>query len=157
MRKLVNTIFYIGFLFFGGGFLIAFGQFVLYNGVGDLFSYVKAENAEINYETYLSNKFEITDIIYTYEANNKSYSSRESIATLAIEREGIQINKVYYNKTFPTLSYIGNNGLSLRKAQTGMVVMGSFCLFLFSIYKFADIDKWIGVYTRGEYKSSKKR
>jgi len=25
------------------------------------------------------------------------------------------------------------------------------------IYRYADMDKWIGVYTRGEYKSSRKK
>lgn len=50
MRSFINIIFYIGFLFFGGGFLIAFGQFILYNGVGQCFTYVKADNAQINYE-----------------------------------------------------------------------------------------------------------
>lgn len=156
-KTFMDIVFYIGFLFFGGGFLIAFGQFILYNGMGEIFEYIKADNAEIIHDTNVLNKMEITDILYRYTVNNDLYEMKESIATSSIKKKNIHINEIYYNKLFPSLSYVGDNNLSLRKAKTGMITMGFFFLFIFLIYKFADMDKWIGVYTRGEYKSSRKK
>lgn len=157
MRRFVNIIFYIGFLFFGGGFLIALGQFILYNGMGDIFEYIKANNPEIDCEITFSNKIEITNIHYRYMVSGQLYESIESIATSSIKIKNIQIDEIYYNKAFPSLNYIGDNTLSMRKAKIGMIVMGFFFLFIFLIYLFADIEKWIGVYTKGEYKSSIKK
>ena len=36
MNTMIKFIFYAGFLFFGGGFVIAFSQFVIYNGLGNI-------------------------------------------------------------------------------------------------------------------------
>ena len=157
MNTFMKFVFYVGFLFFGGGFLIAFLQFALYNGFGDFFEYVKANDAKIDYAITFSNKIEITNIHYSYTVNNKLHESKESIATSSIEKKEIRIDEIYYNKDFPSLSYVGDKMLSLRKAISGMIIMGFFFLFIFLIYKFADMDKWIGVYTRGEYKSSRKK
>lgn len=155
MNGIVKFIFYIGFLFFGGGFLIAFGQFVLYNGFGNIFDYAKAENAKIEYDKAYINKLETTEIYYQYCVKDKLYTCIASIISSSIEKKGIKIDEIYYNETFPSLNYIGDNRLRLRQAKTGMVVMGFFFLFIFLPYLFADLDKWIGVYTRGEYKSSR--
>ena len=157
MNTFVKSVFYIGFLFFGGGFLIAFGQFVIYNGFGNVFKYVQVVDAKIDYEITMFNKMEITDIYYLYTVNDKLYESKESIANSSIEKKGIHIDEIYYNKNFPSLSYVGDNNLSLRKAKTGMIVMVIPFMFLFLIYKFADMDKWIGVYTRGEYKKTRQK
>ena len=43
MKLFVKLIFVANFLFLGGGFLIAFFQFIAYNGFGDIFEYVKPE------------------------------------------------------------------------------------------------------------------
>ena len=107
MKLFVKLIFVANFLFLGGGFLIAFFQYVAYNGFGDIFDF--------------------------YE------------------------NSVYYNKKIPFLSYVGTKELKLNSPESGMVVFGFFFLFIFLIYRYADMDKWIGVYTRGEYKSSRKK
>lgn len=155
MKSIVYFILYIGFLFFGGGCLIAFGQFVLYNGLGNIFDYAKAEDAKIEYDKGYLNKLETTEIYYQYCVNDKRYASTESIVTSCIKDEGINIDEIYYNESFPSLNYIGNNKLRLRGAKTGMVVMGFGFLFILFPYLFADLDKWIGVYTRGEYKSSR--
>jgi hypothetical protein len=152
----MKFIFYAGFLFFGGGFLVALFQYFAYNGFGNVFEYVKADNAKIKSEITFSNKIEITNIYYLYTVSDKLYESKESIATSSIKERGVRIDEIYYNRTFPSFNYVGDKILSLRKAKTGMVVMSVFFLFIFLIYKYADMDKWVGVYTRGEYKSSRK-
>jgi len=153
----MKLVFYLGFLFWGGGFLIGFCHFFLYNGFGNMFEYVKADNAEINYEITFLNKVEITDITYSYIVNKKLYESKESISNSAIERRGVHIDEIYYNSNLAFLSYVGDKELSLKKAKTEMIISGIPFIFFFLMYKFADMDKWIGIYTRGEYKSSKKR
>lgn len=155
MNTFIKLIFYAGFLFFGGGFFIALLQFFLYNGIGNSFEYLKADNAEIDFEITFSNKIEITNIYYSYTANKKIYESQVSIASSSIGKRKIRIDEIYYNKNFPFLSFVGDKNLSLRKAKSGMIIMGSFFLFIFLIYKSADMNKWIGIYTRGEYKRSK--
>ncbi len=156
MSTFMKFIFYIGFFFFGGGFLVALSQYIAYNGFGKIFEYIEANNAKIDYETTLSNKIEITNIYYSYLVNNKLYDSKESIATSSIKTRSVRIDKIYYNENFPSLNYVGDNKLNLRRAKSGMIIMGFFFTFIFLIYKFADMDKWIGIYTRGEYKSSRK-
>lgn len=156
MKRILNIIFYIGFLFFGGGFMIAFCQFIAYNGLGNVFEYEKAEDAKIHQEAGFLNKIEIVTIHYSYTLNNQTYNATESIAISAIKKANMQIDEVFYNRTFPSLSYVGNNKLKLTQAKVGMLVMGAFLIFLGLIFIFIDKDKWIGVYTRGEYKSSKR-
>ncbi len=155
MNRFMKIIFYVGFLFFGGGFFVALFQYIAYNGIGNSFEYVEASNAKIDYETTFSNKIEITNIYYSYIVDNELYDFKESIATSSIRKRNINIDKIYYNKVFPSLSYVGEKNLSLRQAKSNMIIMGSFFAFLFLIYKFADVNKWVGVYTRGEYKSSR--
>ena len=157
MKGFMKLVFYAGFLFFGGGFLIAFGQFVIYNGLGNIFEYVQANDANIEYETTLSNEREITKIYYSYKVNDKLFESTHSIFTSLIEERDIRIDKIYYNKRFPSFNYVGSNQFSLRKTKVSMIVMSAFFIFLFLLYKFADMDKWIGLYTGTYDKSSKKK
>ena len=37
MKLFMKLVFSIGFLFLGGGFLLAFLQYIAYNGFGDIF------------------------------------------------------------------------------------------------------------------------
>ena len=50
MKLFVKLVFSIGFLFLGGGFLLAFLQYIAYNGFGDIFEYVKPEYLETRVE-----------------------------------------------------------------------------------------------------------
>ena len=130
MKLFVKLIFVANFLFLGGGFLIAFFQFIAYNGFGDIFEYV---------------------------VDQKVYESKQSVYIPSIAECDFYENSVYYNKKIPFLSYVGTKELKLNSPESGMVVFGFFFLFIFLIYRYADMDKWIGVYTRGEYKSSRKK
>lgn len=152
-----NLLFYLAFLFFGGAFVIGLSQFVVYNGLGNLFEYKIAEGAVVESEIQLSNKIEITDVMYQYVVDDKTYSFKESISSSAIKKRDIDINTIYYNSIFPSLSYFGDNSLSLRKAKVAMVITLIPLIFFILIYRFADLDKWMGIYTRGEFKSSKKK
>ena len=44
MKLFVKLVFYCNFLFWGGGFLLAFLQYIAYNGFGDIFVGVSAPN-----------------------------------------------------------------------------------------------------------------
>ena len=147
MKLFVKLIFVANFLFLGGGFLIAFFQFIAYNGFGDIFEYVKPEQLETHVK--IDSIKETKTIFYKYVVNQKVYESKQSVYIPSIAE--------YYNKRIPCLSYIGKQGFKLRSTKIDMCITGFFFLFIFLIYRYADMDKWIGVYTRGEYKSSRKK
>ena len=156
MKGFMKLVFYIGFLFFGGGFLIALGQFTLYNGFGDIFEYVESNNIEYAIQIDTVNQREKYIINYLYIVNNKLYTAKDMFYVSYLEKSGKNIESLHYNKFFPPIIYIEDNNLDIRRAKVNMVISGFFFLFIFLIYKFADMDKWIGIYT-GEYKSSRKK
>ena len=155
MKLFVKLIFVANFLFLGGGFLIAFFQFIAYNGFGDIFEYVKPEQLETHVK--IDSIKETKTIFYKYVVNQKVYESKQSVYIPSIAECDFYENSVYYNKRIPCLSYIGKQGFKLRSTKIDMCITGFFFLFIFLIYRYADMDKWIGVYTRGEYKSSRKK
>lgn len=157
MRSFINIIFYIGFLFFGGGFLIALGQFILYNGIGDIFEYTPSDKSIIVEKRVdrMPNQ-----IVYQYFIENEKYNGSQNISSTIISKIDPDSIIVLYNKSFNNFSMIqGVAGKSSKSRDqiTGIIIMGFFFLFIFLIYKFSDKEKWIGVYTRGEYKSSKEK
>ncbi|MCL1937034.1 MAG: hypothetical protein FWF52_01395 [Candidatus Azobacteroides sp.] len=153
----MKIVFYVGFLFFGGGFLIGFGQFTLYNGFGNIFEYIEPNNVKYTIRIDTVNQSERYIINYSYIVNSKLYNAKDMFYSSYIKETGKNIERIYYNKLFPSIIYVEDNYLDIRRSKINMIVMGFFFLFIFLIYKFADMDKWIGVYTRGEYKSSRKK
>ena len=151
----MKFVFYVGFLFFGGGFLVALFQYVAYNGFGNVFEYAKPEHIETCVKID-SIEGTIT-IFYKYWIDKREYNSKQSVYIDKIPKYDFYESNVFYNKQIPFLSFAGNKELKLRSPTSGMIIFGFFFLFIFLIYKFADIEKWIGVYTRGEYKSSRKK
>ena len=77
MKGFVKLVFYIGFLFFGGGFLIDFGQFVIYNGLGNIFEYKNADYFYINNDTTSMP----AKLIYEYVVNEKKYKDYQNVST----------------------------------------------------------------------------
>ena len=71
MKLFVKLIFVANFLFLGGGFLIAFFQFIAYNGFGDIFEYVKPEQLETHVK--IDSIKETKTIFYKYVVDQKMY------------------------------------------------------------------------------------
>ena len=69
MKLFVKLVFSIGFLFLGGGFLLAFLQYIAYNGFGDIFEYVMLACLEMHVETDSVKEREI--ILYKYVIDKK--------------------------------------------------------------------------------------
>lgn len=154
MRTFVKIIFYIGFLFFGGGFLVGLFQYFAYNGFGNVFEYTKPEYVETSV-TIDSTKNTKT-ISYIYWVNKKEYSSKESVAINKIQKYDFYETNIYYNKHIPSLSYVGSYKLKLRSPVMGMIIMGCFFLLILSMYIFGDMDKCIAIYQGGNIKNNKK-
>lgn len=70
MKLFVKLVFSIVFLFLGGGFLLAFLQYIAYNGFGDIFEYVKPEYLETRVE--INSIRETKTIIYNYTIDKKT-------------------------------------------------------------------------------------
>ena len=105
MKLFVKLVFYCNFLFWGGGFLLAFLQYIAYNGFGDIFEYVKPEYLETRVE--INSITETKTIIYKYTIDKKNYESKQSIYIPTIAECDFYESNVYYNKQIPCLSYIG--------------------------------------------------
>lgn len=146
LKNLYRIIIYIGFIFFGGGFLISFGQFIIYNGIGDFFEYIPANE---NFVYKEMDKMP-TQFRYEYIVDNKRYKDSQNVSTQIIKELDTENVVVLYNKTFNCFSMLqGIKGKSSKvwDQTIGMIVFGFFFLFIFVIYKFANIDKWIGIYS----------
>ena len=102
MKLFVKLIFVANFLFLGGGFLIAFFQYVAYNGFGDIFEYVKPEQLETHVK--IDSIKETKTIFYKYVVDQKVYESKQSIYIPRIAEYDFYENNVYYNKRIPCLS-----------------------------------------------------
>ncbi len=151
LKKFYRIIIYIGFIFFGGGLLITFGQFIIYNGMGNFFEYSRPIKLEtiVNIDSLLNDK----TIYYKYFVDNKSYNSMQTVKINHIEEYSFYKTNIYYNTSIPAFSYIGSNKLKIRSMISGMLVSGFFLLFILVIYKFTNIDKWIGIYIGGKYQN----
>ena len=84
------------------------------------------------------------------------YESKQFIRIPRIAEYDFYEDNVYYNKRIPCLSYIGKQGFKLRSTKIDMCITGFFFLFIFLIYRYADMDKWIGVYTEVNIKAAEK-
>lgn len=99
-------------------------------------------------------------LTYKYIIDGKEYQSYQNVSTETAKLDDFSQFTVLYNTTFHKVSVIKE--LKERETKTwdqmvGMIIFGFFFIFILVVYKFADMDKWIGVYTRGEYKSSKRK
>ena len=154
MKTFVKTIFYIGFLFFGGLFIFSFCQFVLYNGFGNMFEYKTAEQFVIRRDTVPESE----KLIYEYIVNEKKYHSFQYFSQKTIKSAELAEFTVIYNTTFKNVSVIQKSDvqeIGVQKQLFLMIIFGAFFLFTFLVYKFADMDKWIRIYTGEEYRRRK--
>jgi hypothetical protein len=73
MKLFIKIIFYANFLFWGGGFLIAFCQFVVYNGFGNIFEYIPSEKSMV--ERNLDHM--PRQLVYEYSVNGKMFTGSQ--------------------------------------------------------------------------------
>lgn len=139
--------------------MIALGQFTLYNGFGNFFEYLPADEFTISKGRgdRMPRQF-----IYQYSVGGRTFDGSQTVSSESFENTDINKIVIVYNRAFNFTSMIegiqGERELSKSSEQIyGMVIFGFFFLFIFLIYRFADTDKWIGVYTKGEYKSSRNK
>lgn len=145
----MKFILYLIFIFTGGAFIFSLYQFTLYNGFGEWFEYNIAEDFHINKTIDSTSNTIIFD--YSFKASGQKFIEKESIFIPSLIKNNVNKNTVFYNKINPKYSYIGNNKIKVRQQITGMVISAFFFIVFFLIYKFEDLEKWEGIYFRGEY------
>ncbi|WP_455496564.1 hypothetical protein [Coprobacter sp.] len=154
MKTFVKMIFYLNFLLTGGAFMFSFCQFVLYNGFGNMFEYKTAEYFVINRDTVP----EPSKLIYEYVANGKKYHSFQYFSPDIAKSADLSKFNVIYNTTFKNISVIkesNSQGIRIQGQVILMIIFGAAFLLMFLIYRFADLDKWIRIYTGEEYRRRK--
>ena len=102
MKVFMKLVFYVGFLFFGGGFLIAFGHFVIHNGLGNIFEYKKADYFHISSDTTSMP----AKLIYEYVVNGKIHKGHQNVSTKIAKLEDLSKFTVLYNVHFNSFSLI---------------------------------------------------
>lgn len=154
MEQLIGGIWkiavYIGYLFFGGGVLVGIGQYAVYNGFGEWFEYIKADQVES--ETINNIDRKTTTISYRYTVNGQTYSAHRTLVSRKIEECNFYETEIYYNKKYPSLSYVGDSYLKAREGKGGAMICGFFFLFIFLVYNMSNREKWIKIYSGEAYK-----
>jgi hypothetical protein len=147
-KRFYTIIIYIGYIFFGGGFLTAFGQFIIYNGFGETFEYVPASNCKVarNIERMPC------QLLYEYQdINGNEYKGVQNVSDKIAQEIDLESVDILYNKLFPFFSMV--KGIEGRSSKSwdftvGMIVMGFIFLLLFILNTLGNVDKWIKRYEK---------
>ena len=157
IRFIYKLALYAGLFVCGSAFLFSIIMYVMYNGIGNVFKYVPADNCSYILENDTAVKRPSMVLKYQYRFRNQTYNGEHSFFSEDM-RESLDSVTVYCNTVIPSLSMVKGVPNSVYKQRHYLVhICISFLgvLFTFLIWRFADHDKWIGVYARGEYKSKK--
>lgn len=154
MRRFVNFVFLANFLLWGGGFLYSLGLFVAYNGVGNIFEYVKPDSILSNCNIDTVKKVKVID--YTYFVKDIEYHDKISLYIGKVQEYGFYSENITYNSSIPRISCVGSCFIRQRQAKVSMGAYSILFIFILSIYLFADKEKWIGIYTGKGYKKNEK-
>jgi hypothetical protein len=160
MEKGIKWIYFGGlYIILGFSGIITTYNIILYigyNGLGNTFNYVTPQRYTST-ATQVDTIQKETVVTYSYWVSNKEYTAKQIMHWKGLKNYDHSTDSIYYNKQFPCLSYIKSKEFKQGSPIVGMVLGGLFFLIFFLIYRYADHDKWIGVYARGEYKPSNKK
>ena len=154
IRFIYKLALYVWLFVCGSCFVSYCFLYVAHNGLGDIFSYVPTIAMNVSIDL----KKRPAVINYSYKVNQREYSGAQEVAGNVAQKLQKTEVAILYNETFPMISEIKNIKGKSSKLHECTLKMGlGFIGFLFAflIWRFADHDKWIGVYARGEYKSKK--
>ena len=121
-----------------------------------MFEYKIAEQFVINRDTVP----EPSRLIYEYVENGKKYHSFQYFSPDIAKSADLSQFTVIYNTTFKNISVIKESnmqGIRIQGQVLLMVIFGAAFLLMFLIYRFADLDKWIRIYTGEEYRNRRKK
>jgi hypothetical protein len=142
MRTIAKVFLFIGLLFWGVGLIYSLSKLIALNGLGDFF---KVESPQ-NIDTRIERDSLDINIYYTYQVEEKEYSSEYKMFAEYFERCGVDTVVVKYNATFPMVSYIEGVPLKNRKQKTGIFISTFFILFLLLLWKLSNKHKTAKVY-----------
>lgn len=109
--------------------IVALVMIYLFNGFNNKFDYVKVDsNSIVEFDSIYLKKH----INYEYFIDKKGYKKSESVPYNKISKYDFFEDKIFVNKKYPALSYIGNNKLVLQQNIDKIIfsVLGLFLLIL---------------------------
>ncbi|WP_291528812.1 hypothetical protein [Bacteroides sp. UBA939] len=143
----------------GSALLYSIIMSVMYNGIGNIFKYIPVDHYSYTLENDTTAKRNRIVLKYQYSFDNHTYNDEHPFLA-----EDMIVNVdsavVYCNSVIPSFSMmegVPNSSYKQKLYLVQICVSFFFFLFAFLIWRFADHDKWIGVYARGEYKTKKQR
>lgn len=144
--KFLRTVFILGYLFFGIGFLHSIWQLVSINKWFDLFPMKETKATSFSITAIDDKKVKL---YYTFKhLGSEVTGERQTIQRLVDERLNSDKEQIIitYNSILPSVNYIKNLKLKGRGAYIGMVGMGFF-LFLFGLLDLvANKRYWLKIY-----------
>lgn len=145
----MKYIFYLIFIITGGAFIFSLYQFTLYNGFGEIIKYLPVEKIGINTDTTRMPM----RIQYSFIIDGKVIHDTQNVSIMIAKTVDVDTLTVLYNKTFNKSILKNITGKSSKTIDhiTGMQISAFFFIVFFLIYKFGDLEKWEGIYFRGEY------
>ncbi len=145
----MKFILYLIFIVTGGVFIFSLYQFTLYNGFGEIITYVPVEKKSINTDTTRMPM----RIQYSFIFDGKVIHDTQNVSNRVAKTVNVDTLTVLYNKTFnkSVLKNITGKSSKTIDHKTGMQISAFFFIIFFLIYKFGDLEKWEGIYFRGEY------
>lgn len=145
----MKFLLYLIFILTGVGFIFSLYQFTLYNGFGEIITYVPVEKKSINTDTTRMPM----RIQYSFIIDAKVIHDSQNVSNRIAKTVNVDTLTVLYNKTFnkSVLKNITGKSSKTIDHKTGMQLSAFFFIVFFLIYKFGDLKKWEGIYFRGEY------
>lgn len=148
IRFVYKLSLYIWLSVSGIGCLYSVIMYIAYNGLGDVFKYMPVD--KFSYSMKIDSVSRPTNILeYQYEIDGHTYNSEHRFFVEDM-KENIGSIRVLYNSTFEYLSMVEgvpNENYMQRLYLVRICTSLIFFLFAFLIYKFANHDKWINIYS----------
>ncbi len=138
IRRIVNILIVSTTVMLLIRIIVAIVMIYLYNGFNNKFDYVKVDsNSIVEFDSIYLKKH----INYEYFIDKKGYKKSESVAYNKISKYDFFEDKIFVNKKYPALSYIGNNKLVLQQNSDKIIfsVLGLFLLAL--LFAHVNINK----------------
>ena len=145
VRKILKTIFILGYIFYGAFGLYSIGNLLIRNEIFSLFTFEETTPIEIYVSSYEKNDLKVK---YIYQASDKILEDSIIIYSKSYEEKLAKNDiKVMYNTSRRTVSYLKNAKL-VNEYYIGLYFSLFWLFVIIIVDKYADKDVWIARYRK---------
>jgi hypothetical protein len=146
--RLVKTVIFVSYIFWGGLGLYSLGELLLRNVWIDFFEIEKVAPTWIDYEPKGDG---LTLIQYRFQVDGKTYNGKKRVAEWIIEerlpndKNEIQIS---YNAMIPQVNFIDELGMKMKNGYTGLAISVFFLALTLFFDVVGDKQRWASRYQK---------